>query len=305
MPTSDPCADLAPSSQSVQDQMLLPDVNTEVTSASWSLQDREAVNNTKSADHQFCTHCKCNRHFTLPKGCSIPDYSVLYIGSEGRVLTNLMMTMNKCRFLSYCPETKSARQETLNINRELMKRYYMIERAKDANIVGILAGTLGVSRTQDIITQLKTLVKDAGKKSYTFVVGKLNVAKLANFMEVDVFVLVACPQNTLVDSKDFLKPVVTPFEMEVACNQARQWTGDYVTDFLQLLPGEAQCMIVICFYFFVFCFLQLLLFCCCFLFLFCFGFVFFNCQRTQYNQWMRQKQTVQSKKMGKLSVHKH
>ena len=31
--------------------------------------------------------------------------------------------------------------------------------------------------------------------------GKLNVAKMANFMEVDVFVLVACPENTLIDSK--------------------------------------------------------------------------------------------------------
>lgn len=240
MPSPNPNTEATPSSETLQDQMLLPDTNTEVTSSSQSLQDREAAGNTESTDHQFCLHCKCNRHFALLKGCNIADYSVLYIGSEGRVLTNLMMTMNKCRFLSYCPERKTARQETLNINRELMKRYYMIERAKDANIVGIVAGTLGVSRTRDIITHLKALVKDAGKKSYTFVVGKLNVAKLANFLEVDVFVLVACPQNTLVDSKDFLKPVVTPFEMEVACNQAREWTGDYVTDFLQLLPGNTH-----------------------------------------------------------------
>jgi diphthamide biosynthesis protein 2 len=54
-------------------------------------------------------------------------------------------------------------------------------------------------------------------------------------------VLVACPQNSLIDSKEFAKPVVTPFEMEVACNQARQWTGDYVADFTQLLPGQEFC----------------------------------------------------------------
>ena len=34
--------------------------------------------------------------------------------------------------------------------------------------------------------------------------GKLNVAKMANFMEVDVFVLVTCPENTLIDSKVFI-----------------------------------------------------------------------------------------------------
>ena len=55
-----------------------------------------------------------------------------------------------------------------------------------------------------------------------------------------MFVLVACPQNTLIDSKEFVKPVVTPYEMEIACNQAREWTGDYISDFTKLLPGKVQ-----------------------------------------------------------------
>ena len=39
---------------------------------------------------------------------------------------------------------------------------------------------------------------------YTIAVGKLNAPKMANFMEVDVFVLVACPENSLVDSQVYL-----------------------------------------------------------------------------------------------------
>ena len=31
--------------------------------------------------------------------------------------------------------------------------------------------------------------------------GKLNPAKLANFMEIDVYVLIAAPEESLVDSK--------------------------------------------------------------------------------------------------------
>lgn len=31
--------------------------------------------------------------------------------------------------------------------------------------------------------------------------GKLNVPKMANFMEIDVYVLVACPENTLINSQ--------------------------------------------------------------------------------------------------------
>ena len=215
------------------------------TQFSNSTSDSDARTDYERSD-KSCSYCKCNRQFALPEGSSLEDFSVLYIGEEGRVLTNLMMTMSKCKFFSYSPETRSARQETLSVSRALMKRFYMIERAKEARIVGIVAGTLGMSRTRDIIAHLKTLVKGAGKKSYTFVVGKLNVPKLANFMEVDVFVLVACPQNTLVDSKEFLKPVVTPYEMEVACNQAREWTGDYITDFQQLLPGRLCCLVQSC-----------------------------------------------------------
>ena len=36
---------------------------------------------------------------------------------------------------------------------------------------------------------------------YTIAVGKLNPAKLANFMEVDIYVLVACPECSLHDFK--------------------------------------------------------------------------------------------------------
>ena len=52
---------------------------------------------------------------------------------------------------------------------------------------------------------------------YTVAVGKLNVPKMANFLEIDIYVLVACPENSLVDSYKFYKPVITPFEMELAC----------------------------------------------------------------------------------------
>jgi len=48
---------------------------------------------------------------------------------------------------------------------------------------------------------LKRILKQAVKKYYTIAVGKLNVAKMANFMEIDIFVLVACPENSLVDSQ--------------------------------------------------------------------------------------------------------
>jgi diphthamide biosynthesis protein 2 len=66
------------------------------------------------------------------------------------------------------------------------------------------------------MNHLKALIKAAGKKCYTVVVGKLNDPKLSNFSEISIFVLVACPFNSLIDSHGFNKDVITPFELELA-----------------------------------------------------------------------------------------
>lgn len=106
-----------------------------------------------------------------------------------------------------------------------------------------------------MIDQMKELVTGAGKKAYTLAMGRPNPAKLANFPEVsslpslpfhqgkrktriflpsipvssscsvtklkfcgqcDVFIYVSCAQTALLDSKEFLSPVITPFEAMLA-----------------------------------------------------------------------------------------
>lgn len=195
------------------------------------------VANDHISPHDDRVVFKFGRQFSIQEGRSIDDYSMFYIGQEGLTLTNFMMTWNRCSFSSFDPVTRTGRIESININKALMKRYYAVERAKDAGVVGILVGTLGVANYLTVIEQLKDIIHKAGKKSYMFAMGKINVPKLANFLEIDVYVLVACPENSLLDSSEFYRPVVTPFEMELACNKHREWTGEYVTDFRDLLPG--------------------------------------------------------------------
>jgi diphthamide biosynthesis protein 2 len=71
----------------------------------------------------------------------------------------------------------------------------------------------------EIIEYLKQIIQNAGKNYYLLSVGKLSVAKLANFLEIDIFVTVACPENTLVDSSEYYKPIVTPFELQIALDR--------------------------------------------------------------------------------------
>ncbi|WVZ52904.1 LOW QUALITY PROTEIN: hypothetical protein U9M48_003906 [Paspalum notatum var. saurae] len=91
-----------------------------------------------------------------------------------------------------------------------------------------------------IIEQTKELIKATGKKSYTLVMGRPNSAKLANFPEHEVFVYVSCAQTALLDSKDFLAPVITPFEAVLAFSRGREWTGEYLLDFKDLISSEKQ-----------------------------------------------------------------
>ena len=65
---------------------------------------------------------------------------------------------------------------------------------------------------------LKRLIADQGKKSYVISVGKPNEAKLGNFPDLDIFIIVACPLTSLYDSMEQYQDVVTPFDAQIALN---------------------------------------------------------------------------------------
>ncbi len=88
-----------------------------------------------------------------------------------------------------------------SVSRLLRRRRFAVEKARDADRVGLLVGTLGTRDYPLILDRLRQTVRRAGKRCYTFLVGKPNVAKLANFPEIDVFVLVACPETSFPDTK--------------------------------------------------------------------------------------------------------
>lgn len=64
-------------------------------------------------------------------------------------------------------------------------RRYLIHLAQEAEIIGILVGTVGIRDWQTQLNSVKELAHASGKKSYTFFLGKTPTPeKLANFPEV-------------------------------------------------------------------------------------------------------------------------
>ncbi|KAL2556645.1 diphthamide synthesis DPH2 family protein [Forsythia ovata] len=175
--------------------------------------------------------------WSLPEGRKMDDYLVFWIGLDNPAFANVVLQFNSCEIVRYdatedCLVTNLSQQKKI-----LNRRYYLVEKAKDANIIGILVGTLGVAGYLNMIHRIKEMITRAGKKAYTFVMGRPNPAKLANFPECDVFVFVSCAQTALLDSKEFLAPVITPFEAMVALSRGSQWTGEYVIEFSDLIAS--------------------------------------------------------------------
>ncbi|XP_039258184.2 2-(3-amino-3-carboxypropyl)histidine synthase subunit 2-like [Styela clava] len=200
-------------------------------------------NNSASKEDGDTHHPDCKDYvtgfYTIPLEFDkkLSDYSIFYLGSKNaESLRNFMLTHPTCNVHVFDPETGIERMQS-NTNRQLMKRYYLVEKVKDAKIVGILCGTMGVAGYLECMNYMKKIGKAAGKKIYTFIMGKLTPEKLANFLEIDIYVLVANPEHNNIDVSNFYRPVVTPYEFEVACNPSREWSENYVTDFRTILPG--------------------------------------------------------------------
>ena len=105
---------------------------------------------------------------------------VYYIGSEGPRLVRLAMRYSNNHFVVYDPQTEDGTDSIIvpamqKAARMVQKRYFQVQKAKDARIFGILIGTLSVARYRDILKRVRELLKRMGRKHYTFIVGKVNV----------------------------------------------------------------------------------------------------------------------------------
>ncbi|KAM9108972.1 2-(3-amino-3-carboxypropyl)histidine synthase subunit 2 isoform 3-T3 [Megaptera novaeangliae] len=191
------------------------------------------------------------RRFPLAPGRCLEEYGAFYVGGSEAVsdpdldpdLSRLLLGWAPGRpFSSCCPDTGRTQDEGARAWRLRARRHYLVERARDARVVGLLAGTLGVARHREALAHLRNLTQAAGKRSYVLALGRPTPAKLANFPEVDVFVLLACPLGALATqpSGSFFRPVLAPCELEAACNPAWPPPGlaPHLTHYADLLPGS-------------------------------------------------------------------
>lgn len=139
----------------------------------------------------------------------------------------------------YDPSSPSLQRKSPATSAWLRRRNYSIEKCKDARALGIVVGTLGTRGYLEVVKHLQALARHRQIRTYLISVGKVNPAKLANFMEIDCFVLIGCPENDLFTSREFYKPLLSVYEVEMALNAAWNDGGQapgYSLAFRDVLP---------------------------------------------------------------------
>lgn len=129
-----------------------------------------------------------------------------------------------------------------NTTTVLNRRYGLVTSMAAVSTWGILINTLSVKNYLSVVERVKAQIAAADKKCYLFVVGKLNAAKVANFAEIEGWVVIGCWESSLVDSRDFFKPILTPFELSLALatDDSRVWTGAWRSDFDDILAYDGS-----------------------------------------------------------------
>lgn len=126
-------------------------------------------------------------------------------------------------------------------NRLLLKRLFLIEKLRDANVIGLVVGTLEIKGYVEAIQRVRQLCKAASKKLYVLSIGKLNEAKLSNFAsDIDAFIMLSCPFGIVLDSTEYYKPIVSMFEAEIALNSSKEWFASvgWTSEFNSFMGGK-------------------------------------------------------------------
>jgi diphthamide biosynthesis protein 2 len=208
----------------------------------------------------------------IPEDLDLSQYTLLYVGDDlnidlhdGNAQHRLLQILLRCdspdgpkSIWSYSPEYRRLNTDVLNsplsytdsttlstvLSRMLRRRYFLLNKAKLATTIAILIGTTSNSYSfRRLLSRTRERIQSTGRTAYTFAVGKLSTSghKLANFAEIDCFVLISCGESITkfwqMERDDMIVPVLSPAELDVALG-FREWDGRYSCDFGDLIRWD-------------------------------------------------------------------
>ncbi|MDO5848620.1 MAG: diphthamide biosynthesis enzyme Dph2 [Methanobrevibacter sp.] len=168
----------------------------------------------------------CN--FSSIKGLDAEVY--LFIGSGSFHPLGIHL-FTKEKVLALDPYNNEIREMDEFADRILRIRFARITKAKSARKWGIIVSSKEGQYRMKLAMDIKKELQDAGMEAHILLLDNINPDALLPYLDLDAFVVTACPRIAIDDSQMYKKPVITPQELEIVLNK-RKWENYQLDEIL-------------------------------------------------------------------------
>jgi len=133
--------------------------------------------------------------------------------------------------LALDPYNNEIRRMDEYADRILRIRFARITKARSARKWGILVSSKEGQYRMKLAREIKKILEDAGMEAYIILVDNVNPDVLLPYLELEAFVVSACPTIAIDDSQMCKKPLLTPQELEIVLNK-REWENYQLDEIL-------------------------------------------------------------------------
>ena len=116
-------------------------------------------------------------------------------------------------------------------DRILRIRFARITKARTAEKWGIIVSSKEGQYRMKLAKEIKKVLEEHGMEAYIILMDNVNPDALLPYLELDAFVVSACPRIAIDDSQMYKKPLLTPQELEIVLNK-REWENYQLDEIL-------------------------------------------------------------------------
>lgn len=145
----------------------------------------------------------------------------LFIGS-GKFHPLGIHLFTKAPVIAVDPYNGEANEISDYADRILRIRFARIIKAKSVKKWGILVSSKEGQYRMSLAKEIKKSLQDENMEAYIILIDKISPEILLPYMDLEGFIVTACPRIAIDDSAMYKKPLITPKELEIVLNK-RKW----------------------------------------------------------------------------------
>lgn len=157
----------------------------------------------------------------------LPVDAFLYLGSGNFHPLGIKLSTQKPVIIAD-PYLNQVRDIEKFTDRILRIRFARITKASEAKKFGIIVSSKEGQCRWELAKNLKKMIYNEGKEAHLILLDEITPPSLLPYMDLDAFIVTACPRIAIDDSKMYKKPLLTPPELEIVLG-LREWE-DYKMD---------------------------------------------------------------------------